>query len=165
LQRGGLEQPRIRRNRVALFEKDDVAGDEIGCRDALPLAVSNDVGLRCRHLAERGQRLLCPGLLDVTHQRVEQHDGEDRDRLVGQRGVALIQPQDGGDQRRDEQEHDQHIGELGEELPPRGDRLLRRELVPAMAFDPLVRLPLAQAGARIRLEGGKDVVDALQIRR
>ena len=84
-------------NGVALLDEDDVAGHELGRRDALSLAVADDVGVRRRHLAQRRHRLLRARLLDVAHERVEQHDGEDRDRLVGQRGVALVEPQPGGD--------------------------------------------------------------------
>ena len=48
------------------------------------VAVADDVGVRRRHLAQRRDGLLRARLLDVAHDRVEQDDGEDRDRLVGQ---------------------------------------------------------------------------------
>ena len=93
LQRGGLDQPRVGRNGVAFFDENDVAGHELGRRDALSGAVSDDIGVRRRHLAQRRHCLLRAGLLDVAHERVEKHDGEDRDGFVGQGGVALIEPQ------------------------------------------------------------------------
>ena len=140
MQRGRLDQPRVGRNGVAFFDEDDVAGHELARRDALPLAVPNDVGVRRRHLAQRRHRLFRARLLDVAHERVEQHDGEDRDRFVGQRGVALIQPQPAEIERGDEQQDDEDILELGEKLPPCGYRAFRRQLVLAVAFEPFLRL-------------------------
>ena len=77
--------------------------------------------------------------------RVEQHDGEDGDRLVGQRGVALEQPQRGGDRRRDEQQDDERIGELGEELRPGGGHQPLGGSCSAVALELRPRLALAQS--------------------
>ena len=44
------------------------------------------------HRAQRGDGRLGARLLDVAHRRVQQHDGEDGERLVGQRRVALVAP-------------------------------------------------------------------------
>ena len=70
---------------------------------ALLLAVSHDLGVRRRHLAQRRHGLLGSGLLDVPHDRVEQDNRQDGDRFVGQRSVALDEPQSGRNHRRDEQ--------------------------------------------------------------
>ena len=156
-------QPRVGGDGVAFFDEDDVAGHELGRRDALPLAVADDVRVRRRHLAQRRHRLLRARLLDVAHDRVEQHDGEDRDRLVGQRRVALVEPQSRRDRRRDEQQDDEHVLELGEELPPRRHRLFRGQLVPAVAFEPRPRLFFAQALLRIRAQRSQHFIDALEI--
>jgi hypothetical protein len=67
------------------------------------------LGLRGGHLAECRHRLLGPGLLQMAHHRVEQHDREDRDRLIGQRRVALEEPQAGGYQSRNDQQDHEHV--------------------------------------------------------
>ena len=97
--------------------------------------------------AQRRDRRLGPRLLDVAHHRVEQHDGEDGDRLVGQRRVALVEPEAGRDRRGDEQQDDEHVLELREELPPRRHGRLGRQLVPAVPLEPRPRLGVAQAAA------------------
>ena len=79
-----LEQARVGRDGVALLDQDDVAGHDLGRRHPVPRAVADDGGVRGRHLAQRRHRLLGARLLDVAHDGVEEHDGEDRHRLVGQ---------------------------------------------------------------------------------
>ena len=90
LQRDGLNQPRIGWNGVAFFDEDDVSGYDLDGRDGLSRAISNDAGVRGGHLAQRRHGFFGSGLLNVTHHRVEQHDREDRHRLVGQSRFALI---------------------------------------------------------------------------
>jgi hypothetical protein len=51
LERGRLDQPCVGGNRVTFFDEDDVAGHDLGGRNALPLTASNNIGMRCRHLA------------------------------------------------------------------------------------------------------------------
>ena len=97
--------------------------------NAAPLAVAHDGRVRRRHRAQRRHRRLRARLLNVSHDRVEQDDREDRDRFVRQATRALEHPEDRGDRCGDEQQDDEHIRELREELPPRRDRLLRGELV------------------------------------
>jgi hypothetical protein len=58
LQRGRLKQSRIGRNGVAFFDEDNIAGHDLSCRDALPSAFSDDVGVCRRHLAQRRYRFL-----------------------------------------------------------------------------------------------------------
>ena len=72
----GLEQPRVGCDDISLLNQQDVARNHIGSGNALSHAIPNDVGMRCRHLAQCSHRLLRPRLLDVAHQRVEQHNGE-----------------------------------------------------------------------------------------
>ena len=52
-----LDEAGIRRNLVAGFDQDDVAGDDVMCRDALPIAVANHRGFR------RGERHQVRGLI------------------------------------------------------------------------------------------------------
>ena len=140
MQRSRLDQPRVGGNGVALFDEYDVAGHELARRDALPGAVPYDVGVRRRHLAQRRHRLLGAGLLEVAHERVEEHDGEDRHGFIGHRGVALVKPQSCGDQRGNDQQDDEDIRELSQKLSPCGYRCFRRQLVLAVAFQAFLRL-------------------------
>ena len=132
--------------------------------DALPLAVADDLGVRRRHPAQRRDRLFRPRLLDVAHQRVEQHDGEDRQGLVGQRAVALGQPQARGYHGRDQQQDDEDVSELVEELAPSGNGRLRGELIPAEALEPVLRLLAAQPAPSVRPERGHDLIGRPAIR-
>ena len=130
--------------------------------DAPPLAVADDGGVGRRHRAQRGDGRLGARLLDVAHRRVEQHDGEDRDRFVGQRRVALERPQAGRDRGRDEQQDDEHVLELREEPAPRRDRRLARELVRLRtARVATARVVLAQAALAVGAERRDDLLDAL----
>ena len=147
-----MNQPRVGGNRIPFFDEDDVAGHDLGRRNALPRAVADHVGVRRRHLAQRRDRCFRARLLDVAHDGVEQHDGEDRHRFVGQRRFALVQPQRRGDRRGDEQQNDEHILKLREELPPRRHRLFRRQLVAAISFEPCLRLTCAQPKLRVGSE-------------
>jgi len=120
LQRGRLDQPRVGRHGVALFDEYEVAGHKLARQDALSGAVPYDVGVRCRHLAQRRHRLLGASLLKVSHEPVEEDDGEDRHSFVGYRGVALIKPQTCGDERGKDQQDDEDIRELAQKLSPSG---------------------------------------------
>ena len=100
----------------------------------------------------------------MAHQCVENHNGEDRHGFVGQRRVAFVKPQPCRNRRRDEQQDDEDIRELGEKFPPCGHRLFRRQFIPTVSSEPLVRLPVAQTGTRIRAELAQYVVAGLSIR-
>ena len=88
----GLDQASIGGNGVALFDEDDVSRNEFSRCDTLSAAVPNDAGARCGHLTESRHRMLRSRLEDIPHDGVEQYDGEDRDRFVGEEGVTLIEP-------------------------------------------------------------------------
>ena len=68
LQRGGLDDPRVGRDRVAFLDEDDVAGHEIGGRHARRFTVANHVRVRGRHLSQRRNRGFGSLLLDVAHE-------------------------------------------------------------------------------------------------
>ena len=63
-------------------------------RGCSPFAVADDRRVGRRHRAKSGDRRLRSRLLDVAHRRVEQHDGEDRDGLVGQARHRVRSPTD-----------------------------------------------------------------------
>ena len=160
-----MNQARVGGNGVALFDEDEVAGHDLRRRNALPFAIAHHVRVGRRHLAQCGHRRFRARLLDIAHDGVEQHDGEDRDRFVGQRRFALDQPQCAGNRGGDEQQNHQHVLELREELPPTRHWLFRRQLVAAIAFEARPRLSFAQAALRVRTERGEDRIHGLLIRR
>ena len=164
LERRRFDQPRVGRNGVAFFDEDDVAGDDIRGGDAASLAAADDGGVRGRHRAQGRHRRFGARFLHVAHGGVEQDDGEDRDRLVRQRRVALVGPQAGRDGGRDEQQDDEHILELREEPPPRRNRLLGRQLVASVVFETRSRLGVAQTALRVGAERRDDFVDPLTVR-
>jgi hypothetical protein len=107
------------------------------------------VGVRRRHLAQGGHRLLRSPLLNVTHDSIEQDDRKNCDRFVGQCRLALIEPKRCRNHCRDEQQDNQHVVKLGKKLPPSGHRLFRSQLVPAVALESRPRLRFAQAELRV----------------
>lgn len=114
-------------------------------------------------LPQGGRGPLRPGFLDVAHQRVEDDDGEDRQGLVRHCRVALLQPDHGGNHRRGEQQKHQHVGELIEELQPLRKRRRRIQFVAAIVRQAPRRLCQAEAGQRLRLQGGDDLFGSLPI--
>lgn len=50
--------------------------------------------------------------------RIEQHYGEDRDRLVWERRLALVHAERSGDGGGDEEQDDEHVLELSDQTPP-----------------------------------------------
>jgi hypothetical protein len=162
-QRGRLNQPPVGGHRVAFLEEDDVAGHDLRRGDARPLAAANDVCLCRRHLAKRRHRLLGSRLQDIAHQRVEQDDGQDGDRLVRQRRIALVQPQPARDRGGHEQQDDESVLKLTQELPPGGYRLFRRQLVPAVALEPGPRLRLTEAEPWVATERCERLVHGLPV--
>ena len=93
LQGGQLDQPAIGRNRVAFFDEDDVAGHDLRRGNAAPFAVADHRGIGGRHRPKCGNGRLGTRLLHVAHGGVQQDDRQDGDGFVGERGVALDDPQ------------------------------------------------------------------------
>jgi hypothetical protein len=90
-----LDQPCVGWDRVTFFDEDDVARNDISGRNVLPLTATNHIGVRGGHQSQRCHGLLRARLLNVTHDGVQQHHGENCDRLVRQGRFALIKPESG----------------------------------------------------------------------
>jgi hypothetical protein len=116
-----------------------------------------------RHAPQRRHRLLGARFVDVAHERVQQDDREDGDRLVGKGGVALDQPQCGGDRRRYQEQDHQRIGELSEKLLPSGHRRFGGQLVPAVALEPRPCLVFAQPEPGVAVERHEGFVGAYPV--
>ena len=129
LQCGGFDQAPVGGDRVAFLDQHDVARHYLDSRYAPAFAAANHRGISRGHRAEGGECRLRTPLLHIAHRRVQQDDGEDRDGLVGPRRLALERPEPGRDNRRDEQQDDEHILELREKPPPRRHGFLARKLV------------------------------------
>ena len=118
LQVGALQEPCIGGDKVARFQKDDVAGHQLGRLNDLLLAVADDARVRGGHVLERLQRLFRLALLHEPHDRVEHDDKDDErrlDKLDGtflMRDKHLITDDAERDARRDEQDDDHDILEL-----------------------------------------------------
>ena len=164
LQRRRFDQARVGWNRVALFDEDEIARDDFGGGNRPPLAAADDPGASRRHGAQRRDGRFGARLLQVADGRVEQHDGKDRDGFVGQRGVALDEPERERDGGGDEEQDDEHVLELREEAPPPRDRRLRGELVAPVPLEPGRRFAVFQAAARIRRERGDQFSGELTVR-
>ncbi len=161
LQRRRRNQPGIGGDGVPLLDHDDVARHQFRRRDGLPRTVADDLGLRCRHPAQRGHGPFGPRLLEIAHRPVEEDDRKDRDRLVGKGGLALEQPEDRRYAACGNQQDHQHIGELVKELAPFRDLLSGRQLVSPMTAKPPPNLLLAEAGMFVAGESRENLVDAL----
>ncbi len=140
LERGGLDQAGVGGHGVALGQRQQVAGNDVGDGDALLPPVAHDARGGRGHALQGGHRLLGPRLLHVAQHRVGHDDGQDHDDLEGHLVGALQQPRhQRHDHGRDEQV-DERVGELGQEAAPAGHGLGRPELVRAVA---------GQAGGRL----------------
>ncbi len=165
LERGAADQARVGGDGVAFLQQDEIAGHHVGRGDGPALAVPDHVGVGGRHPAQGGHGFLGARLLHVAQQRVEHDHRQDRDRLVGQRGIALYQPQAGGDRGGDEQQDDQRVLELGEDLAPDRDRSLRGQLVGAVALPPAAGLGLVETALRVGAERGQHRVGRVPVGR
>ena len=133
LQRDGLDQPGVRRNRITLLDQDDIARDEFDRRNASSFAVAQDGRLRRRHPAQGRYGLLGAGLLDIADHCVEKYDREDRERLVGQPRGTLVEPQRSRDKHGEDEQKDERVSELRKERFPCGNARLCLKLVPTVA--------------------------------
>ena len=123
-------------------------------RNAALLAIADHPRLRRGHLAQRRHRRFGPRLLSIAHDCVEQHNGGNGDRLIGQRRFPLVKPRSRRDHSCDEEQNDEHILELRKELPPCRRRALGGHLIGAEAQEPSARLRLAQPAPRICAKRG-----------
>ena len=121
----------------------DVARHELARRDRRLLAVAQHVRDGRGHLPQRFERPLGAVLLDEPEQHGEQHDDGDDDRLER---VA----EEAGDDRRAEQNQDQHVLELREERVPRRLRAQRLQFVRAVHSETLDRGGGGQPGGMRR---------------
>ena len=95
--------------------------------------------------------------------RVEQHDCTDGEGFIGQSRIALVGPQPSRDRGSNEEQDDENILKLGEELSPRRDRRVCRQLVPAVSFESRSRIFVAQALTGVRTECGDNQLERLLI--
>ena len=154
LQVRNLDDPGVRRDLVAGFHQHDVAGHDLGRRDALALAVTHDCRLGRSQRHQRPHRLFGPRFLDETQHCIQHDDRHDDNRLVGQGGLARVlqQPLDHRDDDGDEQNDHQEVLELLDQpRPPRRFRGALQLIGPVLSQSPL-RLDEAQAARRIGAE-------------
>ena len=106
---GVLDDAGVGRDLVSGFHQDDVAGHDLMGGDALAFPVADHGRFRSRQRHQRAHRTLRPRFLKESQQRVEDHDGRDDDRLIGQGGFARVlqQPFD----------HRDHDGEQQNDRP------------------------------------------------
>ena len=135
---GALEQPRIRRDAVALVEQENVAGHEQPRLDHLAPAVAQDARLRREVERERLDRALGLPLLQERERRVEQDHADDRGRQHGRPGHEREQ---GGDP----EEEREGMGQLAEQLAGPAAAAGARELVRALGQQPPLGLAAGEA--------------------
>ena len=137
---------RVGADRVALGEHQHVARHDLGGRDPLLAPVAHDARRRRRHPLQRRHRLLGPRLLHVAEHGVERRRSpRSRSRRTGTPSAPSSDPRDQRDDHRGEQQVDQRVGELREELAPRGHGRRRLELVRPVPLEPGGRLGRAQS--------------------
>ena len=98
---------------VARAYADDVARDQFGGGYAPPGAVASDVRRGLHHFRKSIERLLSLGLLQKADDGVDEGHDEDHECIDKF-------PEERRDHRREEQDVDQRLLELGEELDPQG---------------------------------------------
>ena len=162
LEARGLEQAAVGRDGVAGLKQDDVADDELGGGKRDDLAVADDLRHRGGHLLQRGERLLCLGLLHDAEHGVEDDDEHDDDD-VGEVGLALGDAGRRGDGGGHDQHDDHGVGHLLEESDDERGLLGLLELVEAVALEARGRLVGGKAALLVRLDLGKHVLGLLQV--
>ena len=143
LERGALDDPDVRGDRVARLQMDDVSGDKILALNVDEFAVTHHLGGGGGHLLQSFDGLLSFALLDHAENRVQHHDKEDDEHV--QHGLAGVS---GGDARQDRgnEEDDYHgVEKLFEEAFHDAVVLSFRELVFAVFVEPSLRLPGVQS--------------------
>ena len=159
----GLDHSSVRGDGIALFDDDDVAGNDIRSGDRDRGAITNDARVGRSHLAERSERGFSPLFLQVPHQRIQEDDCADRDRFVGQGGIALVQPERRRDRGRDEKQNHQDVAELPGKSLPRRLRRLGLEFVRAGLRQPSTGLVPHQTEGRIGPERGQHLLNGTLI--
>ncbi len=131
----GLQQARVRGDRVAGLDLEHVAGHELRRRDHLHFVASTHARVGRLHLLERLERGLGATLLEKPEQRVE-HDDEQNGGRRRRSARASARPcdrsVDDGDHGRDEERENDRVRELPEQLQERALADGLRELVRAV---------------------------------
>ena len=117
-QRVRAEQTTVGADLVALGEHEDVARHEFGARHGDQFAVAEHGRVGAGHDRQRRDRVLCASLLDEAERGVQQDYGEDHDRVDRQPLGTLDDPRDDRDDDRGQQQHDERVGERGEDAAP-----------------------------------------------
>ena len=141
LERGRFQEPGIRRDQVAGFQREDVTGHDCRGRNRSDLPVASHLGLRRGHLLERRDGFLRVELLIEADDGVEDDDGEDGD------GVHHFAQHAGDDAGGDENPDDEAL-ELAEENPQRADALAFLQFVRAVSREALRRFLRRKSGCR-----------------
>ena len=153
-----LDEAGIRRNLVTGLDQDNVAGDDVMGRDALPIAIADDRGLRRSQRHQRADRFLRAGLLDEPEHGVEYDDSHDDDCFVGQGAFARVlqHPFDHRNHNGDQQDDHQEIFELFKQpFPPRRFRCAFQPIV-SVLLQALLHLGRAQAALSVGAERRDD---------
>jgi hypothetical protein len=158
-QRCRLDQAGVRADGVALAQDEEVAGHDVGGRDADLPSVPNHAGGRRGHPLQRRHRLLRLPLLHEPQHGVRDDDDGDHDRLERRALRALERPGHDGDDDGCEQQVDERVGELGQELPP-GRHLGRGiEAIGADACEAVRSLSGREPGRRVAAQRPREVGD------
>ena len=141
---GAVDEPCVRRDKVARLELDDVARDDLGRRDDRLFAVADDLCVRRGHVFERFERLFRLVFLQHAYHRVHDDDEEDESRLDELHRVFAEARDDERNDRRNDQDDDHHVFELFEKADEKTLLFLFRQLVLAHFGKSLLRLRRAQ---------------------
>jgi len=152
-----FDQAQVSGHDRARLEEDHIAGDEIPRSNGRPLPVAHDLGLGRRHLLEALQRLLGPALLRRTHERVEDNDREDDDRIKPSQWLRLNHLHDQRNERCCKEDPHHESTQLRNEPLPKRRGWGLREGVRAVAGEPLPRLRRGEPRPGVHLEGRGDV--------
>ena len=144
-----LEQTAVRRHKVAGFQTDDIAGNQLRCINDRFLTVPDHTGMGSGHIFQRIQRLFRFTLLIDTHDRIQNDDQQNQSRLEQLAPVLFHANHHKGNDGCCDQDQDHHILELIQKTLEGGFLFLFTELVFSVAFQPCCDLGSGQSGCRI----------------
>ena len=136
-QLGLAHQPQVGGNLVAGLQQHQIAGNQLLGRHGVLVAVAHHLGLGAHHGPQALQRGLGLGLLNETHDRVDDHHTEDHC------GVDEF-PQTGGDRPRDEQNIDQRMMKLAQYAHQQAGARSHRQRIGTEALQSIGRLDVWQ---------------------
>jgi hypothetical protein len=157
--RGRLDEARIRPDRVAFGQEQQVAGNQFGARHTQRSPVSHDARGCCGHACKSRHRALRARLLHMAQRGVGDDDQPDHDGVDRPVVPAFDHPGDHGHCDGAKQQVDQRILELRQDPAPAWYRRRSAKFVCSLLGQAVHGLHRRESGLRVGPEKAGDLLD------